>query len=218
MMTRSKSEIISLLTNPGIIAVVRAQSAEQIPPIAEALLAGGVNAIEVTMTTPNAIEAIRQARALVDGRGLVGVGTVLDENTCRSALAAGAEFVVTPVCRTQFIRIAQAAERPIMIGSYTPTEAQTAHEAGADFIKIFPADTLGPGYIKALRAPLPHLRIVPTGGVDVHNVAEFLKAGCVALGVGGSLVSATILRESNWAELTRKAAEFVEAARQAQKT
>jgi 2-dehydro-3-deoxyphosphogluconate aldolase/(4S)-4-hydroxy-2-oxoglutarate aldolase len=102
-----------------------------------------------------------------------------------------------------------------MLGSYTPTEAQCAHEAGSDFIKIFPADTLGPGYIKALRAPLPHLRIVPTGGVDVHNVADFLKAGCAALGVGGSLVSAKILQESDWAGLMRKAAEFVSAARKA---
>src|SRR5947208_17015300 len=102
-----------------------------------------------------------------------------------------------------------------MLGAYTPTEAQTAHEAGADFIKIFPADTLGPGYIKALRAPLPHLRIVPTGGVDVHNVADFLKAGCAALGVGGSLVSSKILQEANWPELTRKAAEFVAAAQRA---
>jgi 2-dehydro-3-deoxyphosphogluconate aldolase / (4S)-4-hydroxy-2-oxoglutarate aldolase len=101
-----------------------------------------------------------------------------------------------------------------MLGAYTPTEAQWAHEAGADFVKIFPADGLGPGYIKSLRAPLPHLRIVPTGGVDVHNVADFLNAGCAAVGVGSSLVSAKILHEGNWAELTRRAAEFVTAARQ----
>jgi 2-dehydro-3-deoxyphosphogluconate aldolase/(4S)-4-hydroxy-2-oxoglutarate aldolase len=102
-----------------------------------------------------------------------------------------------------------------MLGAYTPTEAQLAHEAGADFIKIFPADTLGPGYIKALRAPLPHLKIVPTGGVDVHNVGDFFKAGCVAVGVGGSLASAKMLQEADWAGLTRLAGEFVEAARKA---
>jgi len=102
-----------------------------------------------------------------------------------------------------------------MLGAYTPTEAQRAYEAGADFIKIFPADTLGPGYIKAIRAPLPHLNIVPTGGVDIQNVADFLKAGCAALGVGSSLVSGKILQEANWPELTRRAREFVEAARQA---
>ena len=100
------------------------------------------------------------------------MGTVLDADTCRAAIAAGAEFVVTPICRTELVAIAHAAGCPIMLGAYTPTEAQLAHEAGADFIKIFPADTLGPGYIKALRAPLPHLRIVPTGGVDVQNVGR----------------------------------------------
>jgi 2-dehydro-3-deoxyphosphogluconate aldolase/(4S)-4-hydroxy-2-oxoglutarate aldolase len=104
-----------------------------------------------------------------------------------------------------------------MLGAYTPTEAQLAHEAGADFIKVFPADTLGPGYMKSLRAPLPHLRLVPTGGVDVHNVADFIKSGCVALGVGSSLVSTKILETADWTALTRKAAEFVQAARNARK-
>jgi 2-dehydro-3-deoxyphosphogluconate aldolase/(4S)-4-hydroxy-2-oxoglutarate aldolase len=212
---RTKSEIISLLANPGIIAVVRAQHQQQLIPLSEALLAGGVIAIEITMTTPNAIAAIRDARQKLGDSALIGVGTVLDAATCKSALDAGAEFVVTPVCRPEFVPIAHSANRPIMLGAYTPTEAQTAHEAGADFIKIFPADTLGSGYIKAVRAPLPHLRIVPTGGVDVHNVAEFLKAGCAALGIGSSLVSPKILQEANWAELTNKARLFVDAARAA---
>jgi 2-dehydro-3-deoxyphosphogluconate aldolase / (4S)-4-hydroxy-2-oxoglutarate aldolase len=210
---RTKAEIISLLTNPGIIAVVRAQKTEQVIPLSEALIAGGVVAIEITMTTPNAIAAIRDARKRLGERALIGVGTVLEEKVCREAIEAGAEFVVTPICRTEFVAIARAAERPIMLGAYTPTEAQMAHEAGADFIKIFPADTLGPGYIKALRAPLPHLRIVPTGGVDVHNVGDFFKAGCVAVGVGGSLVTAKMLREGDWVGFTRMAGEFVEAAR-----
>jgi 2-dehydro-3-deoxyphosphogluconate aldolase/(4S)-4-hydroxy-2-oxoglutarate aldolase len=204
-----------MLADPGIIAVVRAQRADQVIPVSQALIAGGVVAIEITMTTPNALDAIREACELIGDRALFGVGTVLDVDTCQAALAAGAEFVVTPICRTELIAIAHAAGRPIMIGAYTPTEAQLAHEAGADFIKIFPADTLGPGYMKSIRAPLPHLRIVPTGGVDVQNVGDFLKAGCAALGVGSSLVTAKILREADWPALTRKAAEFVEAARKA---
>ena len=212
---RTKTEIISLLTDPGIIAVVRAQKPEQVPPLAEALIAGGVIAIEITMTTPNALAAIRDARAQLGDRALVGVGTVLNTYTCSEAIAAGAEFIVTPICRTEFVALAHAANRPIMLGAYTPTEAQLAHEAGADFVKLFPADSLGPGYIKALRAPLPHLRIVPTGGVDVHNVADFLKAGCAALGVGSSLVSARILQEADWPALTARAAAFVNAAREA---
>jgi 2-dehydro-3-deoxyphosphogluconate aldolase/(4S)-4-hydroxy-2-oxoglutarate aldolase len=212
---RTKAEIISLLTNPGIVAVVRAQKAGQVIPLSEALLAGGVIAIEITMTTPNAIEAIRDTSRKLGGRALIGVGTVLDAGTCRAAIEAGAEFVVSPICRTELVAIARAADRPIMLGAYTPTEAQRAHEAGADFIKIFPADNLGPAYIKALRAPLPHLRMVPTGGVDLHNLAEFLKAGCAAVGLGSSLVSTKLLQEGNWAELTRRAAEFVKVAREA---
>jgi 2-dehydro-3-deoxyphosphogluconate aldolase/(4S)-4-hydroxy-2-oxoglutarate aldolase len=214
---RTKEAICAALTDPGIIAVVRARSAEQVIPLSKALLAGGVIAIEITMTTPNALAAIREAKAELPETALIGVGTVLDRKTCEAAIAAGAEFVVTPICRTEFVEIAHAAQRPIMLGSYTPTEAQTAHEAGADFIKIFPADTLGSGYIKALRAPLPHLRIVPTGGVDVHNVPDFLKAGCAALGAGGSLVSSNILETNDWDALTKKAKEFVAAAHAARK-
>jgi 2-dehydro-3-deoxyphosphogluconate aldolase/(4S)-4-hydroxy-2-oxoglutarate aldolase len=217
-MERSKADIISLLCDPGIIAVVRARHQDQVPPLSEALVNGGVIAVEITMTTPNAVEAIRNARRALGPAALVGVGTVLDVKTCAAAIDAGAEFVVTPICRPEFVAIAHAAGRPIMLGAYTPTEAQTAHEAGADFIKIFPADTLGPGYIRAIRAPLPHLRIVPTGGVELNNVADFLKAGCAALGVGSSLVSSKILQEKNWLELTRRAREFVQAAREARES
>jgi 2-dehydro-3-deoxyphosphogluconate aldolase/(4S)-4-hydroxy-2-oxoglutarate aldolase len=211
----SKSEICSALTDPGIIAVVRAQKAEQVIPLSESLIAGGVIAIEITLTTPNAFQAIREARAKFGARALIGVGTVLDATACRNALEAGAEFVVTPVCCPELVPIVHSAGRPIMLGAFSPTEAHTAHEAGADFIKIFPADTLGPGYIKALRAPLPHLRIVPTGGVEVHNVRDFVQAGCAALGVGSALVTARILQVADWQELTRKAGEFVRAAREA---
>ncbi len=216
---RSRSEIISLLTNPGIIAVVRALRQEQVVPLSEALIAGGVVAIEITLTTPNAIEAIREAKEKLGGRGLIGVGTVLDAETCRAALNAGAEFVVSPILRTELVPTAHAADRPVMLGAYTPTEAQRAHEAGADFIKIFPAEGLGPNYIKAIRAPLPHLRIVPTGGVDLTTAPDFLKAGCAALGVGSSLLSADILREDKWNDLTRAARalrEIVAAARRRQ--
>jgi 2-dehydro-3-deoxyphosphogluconate aldolase/(4S)-4-hydroxy-2-oxoglutarate aldolase len=211
---RTKSEIISLLTNPGIVAVVRAKSAEQFIPLTEALLAGGVVAVELTMTTPGAIQAIAHARKQIGERALIGVGTVIDVETGRKALEAGAEFMVTPIMRPELVKLAHSFDRPVMLGAYTPTEAQLAHEAGADFIKIFPADGLGPNYIKALRAPLPHLRIVPTGGVDLNTAAGFLKAGCAALGVGSSLLNAEILRDANWAELTRLAAAFVKICRE----
>ena len=212
---RTKAEIISSLENPGIIAVVRAQNAALVLPLSEALIEGGVIAIEITMTTPDAIKAIHDAHRELGDRALIGVGTVLNVSACKAAIDAGAQFVVTPVLRPDCVPIASAAARPIMLGAYTPTEAQLAHEAGSDFVKIFPADTLGPGYIKALRAPLPHLRIVPTGGVDINNVLDFLKAGCAALGVGSSLVSSRLLQDENWTGLTRRAAEFVQAAKTA---
>ena len=215
---RTRAEIISLLTNPGVIAVVRAKQAEQIMPIAEALLAGGVLAVEVTMTTPNALAALRQARRCLGERGLLGMGTVLDAATCQAAIDAGAEFLASPITRIDLVAVAHAADRPVMLGAYTPTEAQTAHEAGADFIKIFPADSLGPSYIKAIRAPLPHLRIVPTGGVDLSTAREFIQAGCAALGVGSSLVSGKILAENDWPALSRLAAQFVETVRQARQS
>jgi len=202
---RSKSEIISLLTDPGIIAVVRAQKTDQVLPLSEALIAGGVNAIEITMTTPNAIEAIREASQKISSRGVVGVGTVLDAESCRAAIQAGAEFVVSPILRPELVPLCHAADRPVMLGAYTPTEAQLAYEAGADFIKIFPSDGLGPNYIRAIRAPLPHLRIIPTGIAKADDIAEFIKAGCVGVGLGSLLVSSEILRTNNWSELTRSA-------------
>jgi 2-dehydro-3-deoxyphosphogluconate aldolase/(4S)-4-hydroxy-2-oxoglutarate aldolase len=209
---RSRPEIISLLTNPGIIAVVRTNAAEQIPPICEALLAGGVIAIEITFTVPNALNAIREASRRLGTQALMGAGTVLGAADCRAATDAGAQFVVSPVTKLEIVEAAHAAGKPVMLGAYTPTEAQTAHEAGADFIKIFPADKLGPSYIKSMRAPLPHLKIVPTGGVDLNTAADFLRAGCAALGVGGSLLTAEILQTNNWPELTRLARAYVEIA------
>lgn len=209
---RIKSDVIELLTQPGIIAVIRARRAGQVVPLSEALLAGGVRAIEVTMTTPGALDAIREARAQLGDRAVVGVGTVLDDATCLAALEAGAEFVVSPICRTTLVRLAHSAERPVMLGAYTPTEAQIVHESGADFVKLFPADTLGAAYVKALRAPLPHLRIIPTGGVDEKTIGSFFAAGCVAVGAGSSLVPQQVLADENWGELTRRARLFRSAA------
>src|SRR6266480_6845804 len=205
---RTKAEIISLLTDPGIIAVVRARQTDQVLPLSEALIAGGIIAVEITMTTPNAIEAIRGAKKTLGDRGMIGVGTVLDAESCRAALEAGAEFVVSPILRPELVAICHAADRPVMLGAYTPTEAQLAHEAGADFIKIFPSDSLGPNYIRAIRAPLPHLRIIPTGIAKADDISQFIKAGCVGVGLGSLLVSSEILRTNDWSELTRLANIF----------
>ena len=208
----SKSDIIERLVNPGVVAVVRALRRDQVLPLSQALIAGGITAIEITLTTPDAFAAIREARDALADRALIGVGTILKPYDCQQALEAGAQYVVTPICRPELVALAHHANKPIMLGAYSPTEAQTAHEAGADFIKIFPADGLGPNYIKALRAPLPHLRIVPTGGVDLKTIGEFFKAGCVAVGAGSSLISKEILQTDDWPALTKRAEELVRAA------
>ena len=199
------------LTDPGIIAVIRAPSAELVPALGEALVAGGITALEITASTPNFAAAIRATKLVLGDRALVGAGTILNGDDCAAALDGGAEFVVSPVLRPALVPQARGAGCPIMLGAYTPTEAQTAYEAGADFVKLFPADTLGPGFIRALLAPLPHLRLVPTGGVTVANAAEFRKAGCAAVGIGGNLLKRELILAQDWPALTRLATDFVAA-------
>lgn len=210
----SRSEISARITELGLVAIIRTPSRELVLPACEALINGGLLVVEVTMTVPDALGALRDMSARFGNRALVGAGTILNAEQCRAAIDAGAEFIVTPITKPEIVAAAHTHDKAVMLGAYTPTEAQLAHEAGADFIKIFPADKLGPGYIRNIRAPLPHLRVVPTGGVDLQTAPEFLKAGCAALGVGSSLVSAEILKTRNWAELTRLAAAFVQVVRE----
>jgi len=211
----SKPEIIDRIVNPGILAVIRADSSEQLISVAEALYEGGVIGLEITMTTPNALQVISDVSKRFGKKVLVGVGTVLDPETCRAAILAGAQFAVTPVLRPEVIKMCNRYGIPVAAGAYTPTEALTAYESGADFVKIFPADQLGPQYIKNILGPLPQLRIIPTGGVTVATVEAFIKAGCVALGAGSSLVSKDVLKNQDWKKLTETAAAFVEAIKKA---
>lgn len=211
----TKSQIIQRLLDPGVIAIIRADNADQLIDATGALIAGGVHTIEVTMTTPRALEVIKATTEKFGDQLCMGVGSVLDETTARLAFLAGAEYVVTPVLKLEVIQACRRYGKPIACGVYTPTEAQTATEAGADFVKIFPADGLGPNYIKAIKAPLPHLEIIPTGGVDATTAGAFIKAGCVAVAAGSSLVSKEILKNKDWAKLTAAAAALVQAVRAA---
>ena len=211
----ANSDISQRLLEAGLIAIIRAESSDQLLEAAQALIGGGVTAMEVTMTTPNALEVIRDVCAEFGDRILMGVGTVLSEETCVSAILAGAQFVVTPVTKLEIIRASHRYGRPVLSGAFSPTECLAAHEAGADFVKLFPAEVLGPSYIKSIRAPLPMLRIIPTGGVTPETAASFLEAGCVALGAGTSLVSREILEKRDWAELTARAGKFMSAIREA---
>ena len=211
----TKPQILQRLLDPGIVAIIRADSSSQLVAAAEALCAGGISVMEVTTTTPDALHVIAEVVAHLSDKVLMGVGSVLDPETARLAILAGAEFVVTPVTRPKVIRLCNRYSKPIVCGAFTPTEALVAHEAGADFVKIFPADQVGPQYIRNLLAPLPMLQIIPTGGVTPETVAAYLQAGCVALGAGSSLVSKEILKNGDWGRLTARAQEFVRAVKQA---
>ena len=211
----NKSDITARLLEAGIIAIIRADSSDQLLDAAQALADGGVTAIEVTMTTPNALEVVRDAAAKFGDRILMGVGTVLSEENCASAILAGAQFIVTPVTKPEVIRACHRYGKPIASGAFTPTECLLAHESGADFVKLFPAEQLGPAYIKSILAPLPMLRIIPTGGVTPETASAFLEAGSVALGAGTSLVSKDILQTRDWLALTARAEAFVRAIRAA---
>ena len=211
----NKSSIIDRLLHPGIVAIIRADSSGQLLHAAQALYDGGVTAMEVTMTTPNALQVIQEVSAHFGDKVLIGVGSVLDTETGRAALLAGAQFVVSPITKPELISMSNRYGKPIISGAYTPTEALTAYEMGADFIKIFPADQLGPQYIKNILAPMPQLPIIPTGGVNVSTVEAFIKAGCVALGAGSSLVGKDVLKNQDWKKLSETAAAFVEAIKKA---
>lgn len=205
-----REKIASQIMAEGLVAIVRVPRPELTLPLTKALVAGGVRAVELTMSIPNALEAVRTIDRELGDEILLGVGTVIDDDTCRAAIDAGAKYVISPVTKPSLVAAAHALDRPVMLGSYTPTEAQTAHEAGADFVKLFPADTLGPSYIKSLLAPLPHLRIVPTGGVNLDTMEAFLAAGSAALGTGSALLKKEIIAGENWGELERLAKRFAD--------
>jgi 2-dehydro-3-deoxyphosphogluconate aldolase / (4S)-4-hydroxy-2-oxoglutarate aldolase len=212
---RDRSDICAQLTTPGLVAVIRTPRREDVLPVCEALLEGGVTALEITLTVPNAIKAVSETRERFGSKIVLGAGTVTTGQLCRDAITAGAQFIVSPIMRPELVEISHAAGCPVMLGAYTPTEAQAAYEAGADFIKIFPADRLGATYIKALLAPLSHLRIVPTGGVDLETAPEFIKAGCAALGVGSSLLNPELIRNGDWKGLSRLAKAYVDVVKKA---
>ena len=205
-----REKIASQIMAAGLVAIVRVPRPEWTVPLATALVAGGIRAVELTMSIPNALEAVRTIDRELGEEILLGVGTVTDDDTCRAAIDAGAKYIVSPVTKPSLVGAAHALDRPVMLGAYTPTEAQAAHEAGSDFVKIFPADTLGPGYIKSLLAPLPHLKIVPTGGVNLDTMEAFLVAGSAALGTGSALLKKELVVGENWGELERLAKCFAD--------
>lgn len=192
----------------GIIAVVRSESPEQLVGVVRALAEGGVTAAEITFTVPDALEVIRQVRRDLGDSVVLGAGTVLDAETARAALLAGAEFIVGPTTNRDVITLCRRYDKVVMPGALTPTEVVAAWEAGADVVKIFPSDLGGPNYLKALRGPLPQVRMMPTGGVDLDTAAAFLRAGACCLGAGSSLVDPKAVAAGDFGRITETAARF----------
>lgn len=193
----------------GIVAVVRAEKGDQLVDVAEALLAGGVVAIEVTFTVPAAHRVIERVAERLGDRIVLGAGTVLDPETARIAILSGAHYIVAPNVNPRVIEMCRRYSKPVMPGALTPTEVIAAWEAGADIVKVFPSDLTGPKYLKALHGPLPHIRLMPTGGVNLDTASEFLRAGACALGVGTSLVDPKTVAAGELGKIESLARQFV---------
>jgi 2-dehydro-3-deoxyphosphogluconate aldolase/(4S)-4-hydroxy-2-oxoglutarate aldolase len=209
----AKDQDLTRGLNAGIVAVVRAKSGELLADVAAALLAGGVEVMEITFTVPQAHRVIEQVAARLGDKVLLGAGTVLDPETARIALLSGAQFIVAPTVNLDVIRMCQRYDKLVMPGALTPTEVLSAWEAGADIVKVFPSDLTGPGYLKALHGPLPQVRLMPTGGVNLDTAAEFSRAGACALGIGGTLVESKAVTAGDFARLETLARQYVEIVR-----
>ncbi|HEY7087176.1 MAG TPA: bifunctional 4-hydroxy-2-oxoglutarate aldolase/2-dehydro-3-deoxy-phosphogluconate aldolase [Tepidisphaeraceae bacterium] len=214
-MAQSKEQLLAKMSDAGVVAVIRAKSKDQLVDLTSALLEGGVPSIEVTMSTPKAIAGIEQLADKFGEKAIVGVGTVLDAATARDAIAAGAQFVVSPMTDPDVIATTVRYGKVSIPGAFTPTEIVRAWTLGGDVIKVFPSTALGPQYFKDILAPLPQLKLTPTGGVDQKNAGAWIKAGAVCVGVGSALVSKDALAKNDWKAVTAAAKEFIEAVKSA---
>ena len=214
-MSASRAAIVRDLEDAGVVAVIRLASGAELRDVSDALIEGGVRALEVTMTVPRAVSLIEELTSALPAGVLVGAGTVLDPDTAADVIRAGARFVVSPVFRRSLIERCHRFEIPAMPGCFTPTEILEAWDAGADLVKVFPATALGPTYVKDLRGPLPQVRLVPTGGVTRDNAGDWIRAGAVAIGVGTALVDRQAVDDRRFDVITANARHFVNAVQQA---
>lgn len=205
----TKLEQMQQIEACGIVAIIRANSADELIEAAAAIHAGGVNVIEVTMTTPNALQVINDVSSTYGDTVLVGAGSVLDAETARAVMLSGADFVVSPVTKPDVIEICNRYSKVVIPGAFTPTEILMAWETGADYVKVFPSSGVGAEYIKDVKAPLPQIPLVPTGGINAENAADFITAGATALGVGSALVNNQLIAVGEFATLTERAEKMV---------
>ncbi len=215
----TRDQIARAIADTGIVPVIRAANAEQALKAAEAVYRGGIRTIEITMTVPGAIAVLEKLAEQLHGQVLLGAGTILDPETARAAILAGAEFLVAPSLNPKVIEMAHRYSKVVLPGALTPTEVLAAWDAGADFVKVFPAGNVGgPKYIKALKGPFPHIELVPTGGVNLETAADFLLAGAAALGVGGELVDARALAAGRLEVIEENARKFLACVRKARES
>lgn len=213
-----KEKQLARVLDTGIVAVIRASNGDLLADVAEALLAGGVDVMEITFTVPAAVRVLERVAERMGQRVLLGAGTVLDAETARAALLAGAQFIVSPNTNRDVIQLCRRYSKLVMPGAMTPTEVVAAWEAGADIVKIFPSEITGPKYLKALHGPLPQIRLMPTGGVDLDTAAEFLRCGACALGIGGSLVEKKAVETGTLERIESLARQFVQIVRETRQT
>jgi 2-dehydro-3-deoxyphosphogluconate aldolase / (4S)-4-hydroxy-2-oxoglutarate aldolase len=209
----SKEDQLRQVLDCGLVAVVRSQDSQQLVEVVRALADGGVTTVEITMTVPDALDVVRQVRQALGDRVLLGAGTILDPETARAAFLAGAEYLVAPTVNLDVIKLCQRYDKLVMPGALTPTEILTAWEAGADIVKVFPAEVVGPAFFKAVRGPLPQIRLMPTGGVDLTTAAAFLKAGACCLGVGSQLVEPAAVARRDFDRIRDLARQYVDIVR-----
>lgn len=212
---RSRTEVLQTIEATGVVAVIRLRDPELLQGVVDALMAGGVRALEITMTVPRAVELIAGLADTLPPEFELGAGTVLDADTARLVIEAGARFVVSPIFKPEIIEVCRDEDVVAAPGCFSPTEILTAWEAGADIVKVFPATVLGPGFFKDVRAPLPQVRLMPTGGVTKENAGDWIRAGAVALGVGTAILDAKAIEERRFHVVTENARHFVEAVRRA---
>ncbi|MBU2491620.1 MAG: bifunctional 4-hydroxy-2-oxoglutarate aldolase/2-dehydro-3-deoxy-phosphogluconate aldolase [Bacteroidetes bacterium] len=206
----TKQEILKTIFEEKVVAVVRVEEPEKLKKVIQAIYNGGVKIIEITMTVPNAISMIEKMSAEFGNKVLIGVGSVTDKQTAADAISAGANYVVSPVTKKEVVETVLKLDKPVMPGAFTPTEALNAFEMGADIVKIFPADVLGMNFFKGVLAPMPQLKLMPTGGVSLTNAGEWLKAGACAVGVGTALLDKAAIKNENYDLLTANAKTIIE--------
>ncbi len=213
----NRKEVLSHIMSNGVVAVIRMKDTQRLLKVIQAVGAGGVKSIEITMTVPGAIDIIRQLAPSVPGDVLIGAGTVVDRETANKVIDAGAKFVVGPILNLEIIRLCGERNTVVMPGCFSPTEIYTAWTAGADIVKVFPATSLGPKYFKDIRGPFPDIRLMPTGGVTIDNVGEWIAAGAVAVGIGSDLLDKKAIDEERYEVLTERAKRMVESFKKALK-